>query len=332
MPPKLQAFVIISSLVIVVQIISGLVIYLSINNWNDRSSFGEMFGFANTLFSGLAFAGVIYAILLQRRELELQRRELELTRNELARTAEAQEKSETALTEQAKALSLTAQINALMLIPAISCQIERRRSEIFINISNIGNNSAFNVDVLLITSYYSKYMSLKQFIQSYVPEVNRNRVSISTVDDLYGVSDHLSYPIFPFRKQVNAPIYLPGLSNNFKILLQFRDIQGQNYYQIYWFFDEKWRESVRVDKNNVTENEKPVSLTLSGLYPTIPKVTPRIEPDLNTMGRTLTIGNNQQLPDNIRREFGELWECSVSADQTLMGKRLVEDMGTWTDI
>ena len=37
----------------------------------------------NTLFSGLAFWGVIYAILLQKSELILQRRELELTRNEV---------------------------------------------------------------------------------------------------------------------------------------------------------------------------------------------------------------------------------------------------------
>jgi hypothetical protein len=37
----------------------------------------------NALFSGLAFWGVIYAILLQRNELALQRKELELTRSEV---------------------------------------------------------------------------------------------------------------------------------------------------------------------------------------------------------------------------------------------------------
>jgi hypothetical protein len=42
-----------------------------------------MFGSVNALFSGLAFAGVIYAIFLQRRELFLQRQELEQTREEL---------------------------------------------------------------------------------------------------------------------------------------------------------------------------------------------------------------------------------------------------------
>jgi len=48
-----------------------------------RGTFGDMFGTVNALFSGLAFGGVIFAILLQRKELKLQRKELELTRGEL---------------------------------------------------------------------------------------------------------------------------------------------------------------------------------------------------------------------------------------------------------
>jgi hypothetical protein len=48
-----------------------------------RGTFGDMFGAVNALFSGLAFGGVIFAIILQRKELSLQRRELELTRDEL---------------------------------------------------------------------------------------------------------------------------------------------------------------------------------------------------------------------------------------------------------
>lgn len=49
----------------------------------ERGSFGDMFGAVNALFSGLAFTGVIYAIILQKKELSFQREELELTRSEL---------------------------------------------------------------------------------------------------------------------------------------------------------------------------------------------------------------------------------------------------------
>lgn len=46
-------------------------------------SFGDQFGAVNALFSGLAFAGVIYAVVLQSKELALQREELEQTRQVL---------------------------------------------------------------------------------------------------------------------------------------------------------------------------------------------------------------------------------------------------------
>jgi len=49
----------------------------------DHGTFGDMYGAVNALFSGLAFAGIIYTVWLQRKELQLQRRELILTRNEL---------------------------------------------------------------------------------------------------------------------------------------------------------------------------------------------------------------------------------------------------------
>jgi len=52
-------------------------------SWSTRGQFGDMFGTVNALFSGLAFAGIIYTILLQREELKAQREELQLTREEL---------------------------------------------------------------------------------------------------------------------------------------------------------------------------------------------------------------------------------------------------------
>jgi hypothetical protein len=58
----------------------------------ERGQAGDLFGSINALFSGLAFAGVIIAILLQREELELQRHEIAANRLELARAASAQEK------------------------------------------------------------------------------------------------------------------------------------------------------------------------------------------------------------------------------------------------
>lgn len=64
----------------------------------SAAEFGDMFGWVNALFSGLALAGVILAVLFQTHELRLQRRELDetqemlhLQREEMQRSAEAQE-------------------------------------------------------------------------------------------------------------------------------------------------------------------------------------------------------------------------------------------------
>lgn len=75
-----------------------LTAYFFPDDWARRGQFGDLFGATNALFSGLAFAGVIITILLQRRELSHQREELRLQREEMAKSREH-------LAEQAKAQS-----------------------------------------------------------------------------------------------------------------------------------------------------------------------------------------------------------------------------------
>ena len=45
-------------------------------NWAIRGQFGDLFGAVNSLFSGLAFAGLFWALRLQADQLEMQRTEL----------------------------------------------------------------------------------------------------------------------------------------------------------------------------------------------------------------------------------------------------------------
>ena len=72
--------------IISVLVILGLWYYTYINlkelPLEERGTLGDMFGTVNALFSGLAFAGIIFTILLQRKELGYQRKELRETRAE----------------------------------------------------------------------------------------------------------------------------------------------------------------------------------------------------------------------------------------------------------
>ena len=82
----------------------GALILIGFKKWETRGQFGDSLGGLNAFFSGLALIGVIIAVYLQNRELRLQRMELKSSRKQLARTAYAQEKSDSALREQAQAL------------------------------------------------------------------------------------------------------------------------------------------------------------------------------------------------------------------------------------
>lgn len=49
-------------------------------NLEERGTFGDMFGAANSLFSGVAFVGVIYAVSLQRQEVSIAKFEISKTK------------------------------------------------------------------------------------------------------------------------------------------------------------------------------------------------------------------------------------------------------------
>ncbi len=84
---NLKSFLLISLGIVIICILNVLIMPFIFKDLSDRGSFGDMFGGINALFSGLAMAGVIIAIILQKTELILQREELELTRKELEKTA-----------------------------------------------------------------------------------------------------------------------------------------------------------------------------------------------------------------------------------------------------
>ena len=103
----------ITAIVVVLWLFAWGIIHITISDWASRGQFGDMFGSINSLFSGLAFAGVIFTIYMQKEELELQRKELQFTREELKRTADAQERTEQALAKQVELQYSAARLDAL---------------------------------------------------------------------------------------------------------------------------------------------------------------------------------------------------------------------------
>ena len=115
--------------------------YGQVPNMEARGQLGDLFGGINALFSGLALAGVVTAVVLQshelqlqrvamekhreeleltrseiklqREQLELQREELKLSREEFHRMASANEESAKSLSRQLSLQIQASKINAL---------------------------------------------------------------------------------------------------------------------------------------------------------------------------------------------------------------------------
>jgi len=77
--------------VITIQILYYIFLQNYVSGLDRQGQFGDMFGALTALFSGLAFVGMITAVVLQTKELGFQREELALTRQELVGSRNAQE-------------------------------------------------------------------------------------------------------------------------------------------------------------------------------------------------------------------------------------------------
>lgn len=86
--PGLRTFMRVAALVFLAWLFSWFLLNYLVNSATQgdlaveqlRGVFGDKFGAINSLFSGLAFAGIIFTIILQKKELGLQREELERAR------------------------------------------------------------------------------------------------------------------------------------------------------------------------------------------------------------------------------------------------------------
>jgi hypothetical protein len=107
---------------------SAVAIIAALPAWETRGIFGDMFGAANALFSGLTFAGMVYTLLMQNTELQLQRDELRMARDEQARLVVATQESAESLRKQFQKQTLAVRISILQARVTEALSEKRRAS------------------------------------------------------------------------------------------------------------------------------------------------------------------------------------------------------------
>ncbi|MBS9463351.1 hypothetical protein KIM67_13110 [Flagellimonas sp. 389] len=100
-------------LVVLIWGLSAILIMTFLSEWSDRGTFGDLFGAVNALFSALAFAVLIYTIILQREEIKQNREEIVLNRKELEKSSKLQRKAQDVLIKQVEQTHLSAKMNAM---------------------------------------------------------------------------------------------------------------------------------------------------------------------------------------------------------------------------
>jgi hypothetical protein len=105
-----------------------IVSYWAISTYFGRpsnpSDVGQLFGAIGSLFSGWAFCGVLWAILLQRNAIEIQREDLKATIAEMKQSRLVQEESAENLRAQVEAMRLQSRVQALNTLINVPLQVD----------------------------------------------------------------------------------------------------------------------------------------------------------------------------------------------------------------
>lgn len=74
----LNSFTAIIAFTVAIWFFSALAILYFIDDWSVRGTFGDLFGAVNALFSGLAFAGLLFSLFENRKQIAQQKKRYSL--------------------------------------------------------------------------------------------------------------------------------------------------------------------------------------------------------------------------------------------------------------
>jgi hypothetical protein len=123
-------------------------------------------------------------------------------------------------------------------------------------------------------------------------------------------------PIVPQERKVTAEVALPTAPDGAYCLLEYRDLSGTNYSQVYWFY--------------ARERDGEIGFHLGDIEPRVITPSPRIEFNFSEMRKIRPEGDGP-LPKHIAHEFEDHWLHSIPSGRTYFANFDVEDRGKWSD-
>lgn len=248
---KYKDFIVLCILIIVIWVLSIVAVNLllpkiiNLTSWTDRGVFGDSFGGINALFSGLAFAGALYAIFLQRTDLEEQQKANEKQASEITEQTKAiaeQTKSiANELLEHEKQTRELARQIRLSIMPAFVVEVTKNRQIIsqdqnwYLKMSNIGNGSATNItfeNIIHIHKEPTIYAAKTTIEILPIPfmEAKKDPIFLEISGESYNAEGKVTAK--PISPKTFTEIILKYEKDNFCTLkITFEDIEGTKYQQ-----------------------------------------------------------------------------------------------------
>ena len=206
----------------------------------------------------------------------------------------------------------------LHLFPHLSCHIEKTSDDLNFVLQNFGDNAGVDVDLLIVASYSEDSVSLKDFTSRHMKRKDGGYPSWKADEEgFYGLYHHYVYYSVPPHRQVRAPLQFPVVPRSVSILMQFRDVVGNNYFRVYWMFG---------------EHDADTRYKMGAMQPHRIKTWSRIDFDLRGDQVVLKTTNGEPLPQELEETyFLKTWSHSISAGYLRLSSRSVEDPGEWSN-
>jgi hypothetical protein len=204
------------------------------------------------------------------------------------------------------------QVRALT-APYLRCYVYQSKKPRF-KLSNVGNGPAYDIDLLVLGHYAEVELG------SLLTKKDSKGNSITFEPDeegIFNIFDRIVYGYAFPKSEVDAPFAFPKHPGSLSILLQYRDISGDNFAQLLWFFE------------NFSGHKR--YYKLGACDPEVIQVSPRIE--FESTPFKLVIKESKKLPKAFQKARGyrdfERAFCFAVSSSHFVPDFEIEDRGEW---
>jgi hypothetical protein len=209
-------------------------------------------------------------------------------------------------------------------LPHLYCDIKVSDSTV-LQILNVGKNPAVDVDVMTIGVIGEDELGVATLKKDYVSKGFQDLAPTPDEEGLYGISDRVVYSVFPFGKKVEVAKYFPITPSSIWVLLQYRDIFGINYSQLYWFTLSPF-------------SKGKTFYVLSSIAPKKLESSERVDLIIEEVadmvaGSRLGVRGGAGLPEHVKEDFLGLWSHSIGQGALVIAPfEGPEGRGIWSNV